>query len=383
MEMTLVEEILNGYAGEEVKLSPDICMINDGEGHKCIELVDESKGIAKKESLLVVLDHDIPAGSFQSAANQKKLIDFSKKNDIEFIQSVGIGYQILLEGHVKEMDIAVSCGSHNSYWGAIGALGVKVTTEEMAELVAEGEIACKVPETVKVELKGSLRDGVTASEAAFKLISMGSENEWTGKVIELTGDGLENLVLDERITLCSMATQSGALAAMINESPRGNYVATFEMSLTDIIKSVIRPEKLELCTADDEIEGMKVHAGFIGGCMGGRIESIRKAAKIVKGKRVKRGVRMMVGFASNDVYLKAMDEGLVDVFIDCGAQVTNPGCGSCKTTSIGVVGDDEVMITTGSYNYPGCCGTEKSKVYIASPDVVAGAMLTGYVNTGK
>ena len=120
-------------------------------------------------------------------------------------------------------------------------------------------------------------------------------------------------------------------------------------------------------------------ACFIGGCLGGHIEQLRRAAAVLRGRRIKRELRLLIGFASNQDYLAAMQEGLIGVFFDCGAQVTNPGCASCRTTSIGVVGDGEVMASTGCYNYPGCCGTQASRVYLASAEAVARAALSGWL----
>jgi 3-isopropylmalate/(R)-2-methylmalate dehydratase large subunit len=180
-----------------------------------------------------------------------------------------------------------------------------------------------------------------------------------------------------------MASQTGAVSAFVNEEPSGKYANAIEYDVSSTRPIVTLPGSLYQSKKVEELKGVAINAAFIGGCMGGRIEDVRIAADILKGKRIKLGVRLMVGFASNAVYLQAAEEGLIDIFMDSGAQVTNPGCGSCQTTSIGVVGDGEVLITTGSHNHPGCAGTEDSSVYIASAATVATAALNGYIRSGE
>lgn len=384
--MTLVEKIFAKVTGKEkvslgevVKIRPSYIMINDGEGHKCVDLINKTKGVANKDNIIVILDHDIPAGSFDSAANQKKLIDFSKEYDLKFIQSAGIGYQILLDSYVKTGDIIVSCGTHNSIFGAKGALGLNLTVKNMATLLMEGSIEMSVPETVNVVLKGTLETGVYASDFISKMISEVGIDGFDGKVIEFTGDAIRYLSLNDKIVLCSMITQTGAVSGFINEIAKGNYAKTCEYDLAKVTPTVTMPGDLYTTKPALELKGITIQAGFIGGCNGGRIEDLRIAADILKGKRVKLGVRLMIGSVSNAVYLQAMKEGLIETFLAFGAQVTNPGCASCKSTSIGVVGDDEILITTGSHNYPGCVGTKDSKVYIASAAVIANAAITGYI----
>lgn len=377
--MPLVEKILNKPAGEMVRVEPDWCMINDGAGHGCVELIDGSRGIASPDKVIVILDHDIPAGSFDSAANQKKLIEFSRQYGLQFVQSAGIGYQILLENHVNEGNVVVSCGRHTGYLGAKGALGLHLDVEKMAELLMVGNISMEVPKTARIELKGVLPTGTSAIDLILTLLSDVGENGFGGMVVEFTGEALESMTLNDRIVLCSMASQTGAVSAFVNAKPSGMYAMTREYNLSSISSTVTLPGSLYQSKKVEELKGVAINAAFIGGCMGGRIEDVRIAADILKGKRIKLGVRLMVGFASNAVYLQAAEEGLIDIFMDSGTQVTNPGCASCQTTSIGVVGDGEVLITTGSHNYPGCAGTEDSRVYIASAAVVTNAALTGFI----
>lgn len=377
--MSLVEKILNKPVGEIVTLEPDCCMINDGAGHACVDLIDSSRGIAHPEKVIVILDHDIPAGSFDSAANQKKLIEFSRKYDLPFIQSAGIGYQMLLDNHVKAGDVVVSCGGHTGFVGAIGALGLNLTVDQMAGLLMEGSVDLKVPGTVPVVLKGSFPVGVTAIDLILTLIREVGEKGFDGMMVEFSGEACKELSLNDKIVLCSMISQAGAVSALVRQESPVNSNKTCECDLAQIRPTVAIPGTLFQSTEAKELAGVAISAAFIGGCMSGRIEDLRIAAGILKGKTVKLGVRMMVGFASNDVYLHSAREGLIDIFLDSGVQVTNPGCASCQTTSIGVVGDGETLITTGSYNYPGCAGTRDSKVYIASAATVTSAALTGYI----
>lgn len=365
-------------AGQIVKLKFDNCIINDGVGHRAVDLLDREKGVKNKETVTVILDHDIPAGSFESAFIQKKLIDFARDNDTRFIQSAGTTYELMLE-QVNQGSLAAVCGNHHGTFGVKGALGIRLSVEEMAELLMNGEIGYRMPEVTSVELTGKLPDGVSARDFMLGLVSEAGEDAFKGHIVEISGDAVKSLDRTDRFIICSLMSRTGAESVLMKEDKAEGYVKTVSYDLGNAKAVVTLPGDLKIMKTVDELKGTKMSAGFIGACTGGHIEDLRKAAEILKGKRVKLGFRLLIGCVSNEIFLQAMDEGLIDIFFDFGAQFTNPGCSTCKTTSIGVVGDGESLISTGSYNFTGCAGTEDSKIYLASVETVARTAISGII----
>lgn len=457
--MYAVEKILGAPAGTKVRLTPAAVMINDGSGHKAVNAlmaagspaaVSSAAGLAAsgapqpdmaassgisesvRKNITVVLDHDIPAGSFASAFIQKKLIDFSRAWGLDFIQSAGIGYELLYDTKVLPGTVFVSCGSHNSIMGVKGALGFSLTPEAMAGLLAEGCMELTVPETVQVRLTGSFAPGISAWDFAFNHMDL--QEPWNqavrSKVIEYIDETEGGLSESERKVICLGAESQGAFSALfagagstiaadsagcrgaapgaevagaadtgaeaVDDAAAGpggteNAItpaadsenAGLTADLSDIHPVAVLPGNLGNHRDLRTLPAVKADACFIGGCAGGRIEVLREAAAILKGRRICRELRLLVGFVDNKTYLQALEEGLIDIFLDCGAQVTNPGCASCRSTSIGVVGDGEVLVSCGCYNDPGCVGTKDSKVYLVSGAEVARTALRGWLDISE
>ncbi|HCX62754.1 MAG TPA: 3-isopropylmalate dehydratase [Clostridiales bacterium] len=382
--MTLSYKILAKAAGvdkvfakDKIKLRVNHCVINDGVSHKAVDLLIDENNLNNKDIITVILDHDIPAGSFDSAFIQKKLIDFSKEHDLNFIQSTGIGYEIMLNG-VKNGEIVVGCGGHNGIYGVNNALGIKLSVEETAVLLMDGYLSYSVPECVNVEIAGRLPDGASARDFMLQLISEAGD-AFCGYIVEITGDAIKSLKEDDKKVVCSLMSRTSAASVLMTDGAEGKYAKAFKYNLNDTKQVVTMPGDLNTYKTVEELKGTKISAGFIGACTGGHIDDLRLAAEILKGKRIKLGFRLLIGCVSNEVFLQAMDEGLIDIFFDFGAQFTNPGCASCRTTSIGVVGDGESLISTGSYNYAGCAGTMNSKIYLASVETVAKTAISGVI----
>ncbi|WP_432409422.1 aconitase family protein [Wukongibacter sp. M2B1] len=381
MGKTMSEKILGGVAGQTVTVKPDYLLLNDGASHKAVELVEENRGLANKDKVIIVIDHDVPAGNSDSSAIFVKLVDFSKKYGVEFIQSEGIGYKVLLDKYVKPGEIVVSCGTHNSIFGAVGALGFDVNTHIMSTLLMKGEYEITVPQTVAVELNGKLPKNTSAIDLFIKFLGDTVENNFAGRAIEFIGEGIKSLSKRERTVLCSMATRTGAYTAFVNENPEGLYVKTIAFNLEDVQPVAALPSQLYFYKplynykSIKKLTNIELDAGFIGGYTGGHIEDLRIAAKAMKGKKIALGFRLCVSPVSSDVYIQAMEEGLIETFIDFGAQILPPSDRNRIAQGAGVIDSGEKMITTGSYNYPGCLGSEDSEVYIASTSsVVASAI---------
>lgn len=381
MKMTMAEKILGGSAGQLVTVKPDYLVINDGVGHKAVDLVEKTKGIADKDKVIIVIDHDVPAGDSKGAAIFQKLVSFSKEYDIKFIQAEGTSYQVMLDSYIKPGQVIASCGAHNSIYGAVGALGLNVQVSRMGSLLMNGEYEVKVPETVAVELKGNLSAGVSPIDLFITFLGNTPDTNLEGKAIEFTGEGLKNLTCHEKTVLCSMATRTGAFTAFVNENSEGTYAQTISIDLGSIEPVAVLPTQSDSKSTFEhktikELSSIELDAGFIGGYTGGYIEDLRLAAKAMKGKRIALGFRLNISPISSKVYLQAMEEGLLEIFIDFGAQILPPSDRNVISQGAGVIGSGEKMITTGSYNYAGCLGTKDSEIYIASTASVVAAAIS-------
>ena len=375
MQKPALKQLLQTPVGEPITLDPDCCLINDGPSGDIPAMVPQVAP-ERRAPVVVMLDHDIPAGSFQSAFRQKALIDFSRSNSLAFRQSAGIGYQLLQE-QLGPGDLLVTCGEHAAQVGAIGAVGLCFSPEEIARWLQGGKLTLPAPQVMHIRLEGDYAPGADAYDIALACAGRkGAE----GRLLLLHDHTERGLTLSEKQTLCLLAHRAGAVSALFaGEDAPADAVLRLDDYPPCAVAPAALPESPMESLPITALAGIRVDACFIGGCACGRIEELRKAAEILQGHRIRRELRLLIGFASNADYLQAMEEGLIDIFLDCGAQVTNPGCASCLTTSIGVIGDGEVMASTGCFHYSGCCGTPASRVYLVSARTAAQAALSGYL----
>lgn len=383
MGKTAIEQILNGVAGETVTVKPTYVVVNDGEGHKAVDLVE--RGIVNRDSIIIFFDHDVPTGTSEAAAVVGKLERFSQEYGIRYIQSKGTGYQVMLDEFVKPGDIVVSAGRHNSIYGADGALGLNVNVEQLAHVMMKGSFQMQIPQTVKITVKGSLQGKASAMDAFITFLGDTVMENFSGRALEFTGEGMDSMTKPQRETFLSMVAQTGAVTAFYQKDAQGQYAREMEFDLGTVVPAAALPSTLYTYkpTYDykpiHELAGIKLNQGYIGGYTGGRIEDLRLAAGMFKGKHIAWGFRLCISPVTSDVYLQAMDEGLLEIFIDFGAQIIAPGEHGINRQGAGVIGHGEKEITTGSYNYPGCLGCEDSEIYIASVASVAAAALTGTI----
>ncbi|AHM68063.1 3-isopropylmalate dehydratase [Paenibacillus polymyxa] len=374
--MTMIESILNEKSGVTTVIEPNYIVLSDSLP---LEIVNELENIKRPEAperVIVMLYFDTPAGNFISAEIQKKLIQFARKHELKFVQSQGIGYHILLNQYVKPGDIIVSPGKHNSIFGVEQALGLHVNPSELLHVCTNGKMNIVVPETVYIELTGQLK-----SEASIKdfVISFLASNElkYAGKAIEFYGEGLNSLSPKETTDLCQLASRSGAVTAFLHTDYQGPGQESYDLG--DVQPMVALPGSIHQSQPAAELAGTPLSACFIGGCTGGSIEDLRTAAAILKGKRIPINMRLSIGPQTNEVYKQAISEGLIQTFIDSGAQILSTGCASCVTTSKGVIAEGETMLSASCWNYKGCNGSKDSLVYLASAESVANSALKGCI----
>lgn len=348
-----------------MKVLPKI-LLADNISLEFAKSLETIETLAHPENISVMVYYDAPAGNFISAQIQKCLIDFARRFQLSFLQGHGIGYYQLDE---KENEYYVSCGYQNSIVGANGALGFHVNEEELLHVLETGEFECSdyVVKHVKV------MPGDNAKNACLEFIK---ENQAFLKntILELSGE----LPLQTHRDICQILSQVCVSVRFKDNLQDFDYYLDLSKPTEKIIlpHAYLNIEDLE--TSLDQ----KLDACFIGGCTGGSIEDLRLTASIWKDQQLPLDLRVCVAPSTNEVFLQAIEEGLIQQFIDCGAQILNAGCASCRTTSKGVLGSKEVMLATSMYNTEGCNGMKDSSVYLADTKTVAKSALVGKIVRG-
>ncbi len=370
-----------GQVGK-VQVAVDFCLVNDGASHHGVDFLSEADSLFDNSRVVVIIDHDTPSGSEAASVIQRKLIDFAKKHNTAYHHGEGAGYQLMIDKYVKEGQVVVGCGEHAAIFGAVGAIGIKVSPEELAEVLKTGLLTIEAPQIVNIRLSGRLPAGAYAKDAVLAVIRKVGTTKLAGKLIEFSGDAFQALTLNDRLTICNLAGKTGAVSAVVNlgetASAQGR-AEVYSFDLAGVKPLAAGPDDFAIIDEVSGLGNMRVNEVFIGGCSGGRIEDLRVAASIVRGQKLARGLRMVVAPISSDVYLQALREGLIDDFIDAGAVVMNQGCSTCWGKSQGILDADEVLVSAGSYNCKGCAGAESAKIYVTSAATAAKSAIAGVI----
>lgn len=369
-----------------VSVQVDYCLINDAVSHQSIDYLSDEDVLFNKEKVAVIIDHDTPSGSESSSVIQRKLINFAKKHDTIYYHGEGVGYQLMLDNYVKQGEIIVGTGEHMAVFGAAGALGLTVKPELLANVLKTGVLDLQVPEFVKIELTGQVGAGVYAKDIMLTVIrEFGAR--LGGKIITFSGETCNDLTRNDKITICNLAGKTKAVSAVfpIDESCCSNdgYDVVYRLDVSAVRPAIVKPDSYEEIVLVRELAGMRVNEVFIGGCSAGRIEDLRLAADIIRGKKVAKGVRLLVAPITSSVYVQALQEGLLSDFIDAGAVVMNQGCSVCWGKSQGIIDTDEVLLSAGSYNSKGWAGAATAKIYIASAATAAASAIAGVIAEAK
>lgn len=410
MGMTIAEKIIAAAAGVESVRPGDIhtvnldrMMSNDGTTHLTVDMYNNQLNhphIADPKKLVFIVDHNVPSDNPKTAASQKKMRDFARENGIDFWEGKGICHQIMMENYVCSGELIFGADSHTCSYGAIGAFGTGVGCTDFLYGMVTGTSWVLVPETVKFNLIGKLPDGVYARDLILEIIGTVGANGCNYQVMEFTGEGAKTLSISDRIALCNMAVEAGAKTgifepdekaiayleehgrkpkAVYHSDPDAVYAREYTFDLSKIRPVVAKPDFVDnLCPAE-EVRGIKINEAFLGSCNNGRIEDLRVGASILKGHKVADNVRFLVVPASLEIYKQALKEGLIDIFMDAGAIVMNPNCSVCWGSCQGVIGENEVLISTGTRNFKGRAGHPSSKVYLGSAATVTASAIAGKI----
>ena len=411
--MNLAEKILARASGREevkpgeiVQARVDVAMANEITGPLAIKAFREI-GVSKvwdSERIVLIQDHQVPADTVKSAELHRIMRRFAEEQSIRFFYDVGLGgvcHQVMVEeGHALPGDLIVGADSHTCTYGALGAFATGIGSTEMAAVFATGEIWLRVPSTIKVNFEGSFREYVTAKDLILYVIGLIGASGATYKAVEFTGSTISRLSIGERMTLCNMTVEMGAKTGLINpdektlryveklakrpfkplrSDPDADYEKTLEIDVNRLEPMIACPHAVDNVKPVKSVEDVKIDQAFIGSCTNGRIEDLRAAARILRGKRISKGVRMIVTPASRRVYLQALREGLIEIFIEAGALVTNPTCGACFGGHMGLLAPGEVCVSSSNRNFIGRMGSPEAEVYLASPVTVAASALAGRI----
>lgn len=406
MGKTIVEKILiqagggrDLSAGDIVNAKISSLMTNDAVAELTIKAF-EAIGATPwdKKRIAVVLDHYVPATTENAARTHKLMRNFCTKHDLHLFDQKGVCHQLMLEHFVAPGDLVIGTDSHTCTYGGIGAFATGVGSSDGAAAMATGEIWLKIPETIRIELKGRLPDHVHPKDVILKIIGDLGADGATYKALQFSGAGTATISNQGRFSMCNMAIEAGAKTGIfepdaitekyMNErktqgifyasDPDAIYCKEMTVELDHLVPQVSLPWSVDNVVPVETMQGSRINQAFIGSCTNGRIEDLRIAANILKEKKVHSRVRLLVTPASQNVYKQAVDQGLINTFIEAGAVVCNPGCSACFGGQ-GMLWKNEVCIGTHNRNFRGRMGHKDSKVYLASPETVAKSAIAGHI----
>ncbi len=410
MKMTIIEKIIAGHSGKDhvvpgqiVDVLIDARVARDFGGANVVKnLLDNGLEVDDPARTFFTFDCN-PGGSDQKyAANQQYCRQYAREKGIRVYDvDAGIGTHLAMDsGLAWPGSTFVSTDSHANIMGAIGSFGQGMGDQDIAAAWAQGSIWFKVPASVKLTLKGKRPEGVTAKDIALNLLAHFGANKLLGYSVEIYGEAVDALTLDERITIASMGTEMGAIILFFTpneaimqycEAKTGRklqvvaadadatYAETHELDMGSFVPMVAMPGHPHDNQSVAQVKNKKIDSAFIGSCTNGRIEDLRTAAGILKGKKVAPGVVLKIVPSTDEIWQQAMEEGLIQVFKSAGALVSNAGCAGCAAGQVGQNGPGEVTISTGNRNFEGKQG--KGFVYLASPATVAASAVAGFITT--
>lgn len=415
MGMTMTQKILADHAGvkevhagELIEANVDIVMANDITGPMALPIFKKmADKVFDKDKVVLVPDHFTPNKDIKSAENSKAIREFSREQGLTHHMEqgkCGVEHAILPEsGIVVAGDAVIGADSHTCTYGAIGAFSTGVGTTDIATGMATGQLWFKVPSAIKFNLHGKLSKYVSGKDVILHIIGRIGVDGALYKSMEFTGEGVKELSMADRFTICNMAIEAGAKNGIfpvdevaieyldkhakreykIYEADKdAEYEEVVDVDLSAIRPTVAFPHLPGNAKTVDEIEAMdKIYIDqvVIGSCTNGRMEDLRKAAAILKGKKVADNVRVMVVPATQKIYLQCILEGILETFVEAGCAVNTPSCGPCMGGHMGVLAKGEKCVSTTNRNFVGRMGDVESLIYLASPETAAASAIAGYI----
>lgn len=412
MSMTVSEKILANASGEKeveageiVMADIDVAMTHDLTGPLSVESFERigADRVWDPERIVVIFDHQVPADSIEAARNHMIMRDFVRKQGIGNFYDVreGVCHQVLPEkGHVVPGEVVVGTDSHTCTHGALGAFATGIGSTDMAMVFATGKLWFRVPETLRFEITGSLPEHVYAKDVVLNIIGRVGADGATYMACEFAGETVAEMSVSDRMVLSNMAIEMGGKTGIVEpdektiryvEKRSGNPYRVFktdkdaaslrvmDIDVGELEPQVACPHNVDNVKPVSEVEGTEIDQVFLGSCTNGRLSDLRDAAGILKNRKISDDVRMLVIPASREVYRRALEEGLMEIFVDAGALVCNPCCGPCLGGHVGLVGPGEVSLSTSNRNFRGRQGSPEAEVYLSSAAVAAASAVEGKI----
>ena len=411
--MTMSQKILASHAGKDKVVAGELIMAdldlvlgNDVTSPVAIKEFEKAgcNCVFNKDKIALVMDHFTPNKDIKAAEQTKIVRDFADKKDITHYYDVGemgVEHALLPEkGLVVAGDLVIGADSHTCTYGALGAFSTGVGSTDMAVGMAYGKAWFKVPSAIKFNLTGKLQKWVSGKDVILHIIGKIGVDGALYKSMEFTGDGVKNLSIDDRFTICNMAIEAGAkngifpvdkitleyIAKHSTKKPEvfeadkdAEYDEVYNIDLSKIEPTVAFPHLPSNTKTFDEIGEIKINQVVIGSCTNGRYSDFEAAAKIIKGKKVAKGVRVIIIPATQKIFLDMAMNGLTKIFVDAGCAVSTPTCGPCLGGHMGILAKGEKSLATTNRNFVGRMGHPESEVYLCSPEVAAASAITGKI----
>ena len=409
MGMTMAEKILSRHAGRNVKTGEivladvDAAMSHDANRPLALEAFEEMEGekIFDPKRVFMLMDHHFPAHGQADAATHNKMRKFCAEQGCTLYQGEGIAHVVMPEkGHVLPGELVVGTDSHTCTYGAIGAFSCGIGSTDMGVTLMTGKLWFLVPETIRMNIAGNFPPGVFPKDLILHIIASITADGATYQAVEFVGPVIEAMSMDGRFTLSNMAVEMGAKAGLIapdeitlewvkgradreftidEPDPDADYTKVMEFDVSDLSPYVAKPHYVDNGVPIEEVVGTPIHQANLVSCTAARLEDLREAASILKGRKINPGTRMLVVPASREVFKKALQEGLINIFADAGCNVGTHNCGGCSGEIFGALADGEVVISTANRNFKGRLGNPRAFINLASPATVAASALEGKI----
>ena len=411
MGQTIIEKIIAHNIGREsvkpgeiVTVNVDRVMLDDIMMPFIVNKFNEMgfKKVWDPDKVVMIYDHLVPASQQDDVRHYKVGDAFADKYGMKHVhRSDGICHQLMTEaGYVKPGDVVFGTDSHTTTYGCVGAFSTGIGYTEMAGILGTGTLWVKVPETIRVEINGTLPENVMSKDVILRIIGDLGADGATYRALEFSGSAIENMTVASRMTMANMAIEAGAKCATFTpdektaeyceielndfqKNLKGDadavYLKTLKYQAEDFVPVMACPSQVDKIRNVTEVEGTVIDQVFLGSCTNGRLEDLRSAAEVLDGKKVAPFVKMIVTPASRKVYEEALREGILEKLIEAGAIVTHPGCGLCCGRTGGILSDGERVVATNNRNFLGRMGTSKVEIYLASPKTAAACAIAGKI----
>jgi 3-isopropylmalate/(R)-2-methylmalate dehydratase large subunit len=410
MGKTIAEKILSNHAGRDLKAGDfAICKVDftfgqDGTSAIIIDTIKELNLEKLQTEFCMVIDHSAPSPNEGISRIHKKMREFAQEYNTGLYDiGCGVCHQVIPEsGQILPGDLVLGADSHTCTYGALGAFSTGVGSTDLAITLATGKNWFKVPETIKIVVKGKLPKGVFAKDIILYIIRKIKADGATYKAVEFQGAVIDRLDMDGRFTMCNMAVEMGAKAGFMPQDDKtiswlkarmpkkrkiktveadknAKYAAELEFDISKLKPQVACPHSVDNVVSVDELKDVKIEEAFLGTCTNARLQDLKIAASILKKRKVAKGIKFIVAPSSRKIFQEALKLGIIDIFIKAGGVVVSPGCGPCVGTHNGIPADSEVVISTANRNFKGRMGNPNAFIYLASPATVVASAIKGHI----